>query len=163
MNLVLTPRLQTADQISEMVIELREYLGKLHDMAIRGRVANIHNEELPALSPLLQDLIRANGIAMTAVQPLRQLLTRLEELRITAPHMRVMLPAWPSASIRERITSQVRASLHPNMTLVFTVRADMGGGCVLQSGSHRYDFSFHTVLLANKHKISELLRKYATA
>lgn len=163
MSVVLTPHIQTADNLSELVIELREYVGKLHDIAVRGRIANIHGESMPPLSPLATELFKANNVSPTTFQPMRQLLTDLEEVRITAPRMRIMLPAWPSTSIRERITTQIRTSIHPYMTLTFTVRADMGGGCIMQTGSHRYDFSFHTQLLTNKHKISELTNKYATA
>lgn len=157
----LPPRIQTPEQLSELVIELREHIDKLHDRAVRRRVANAHDELMPGLSPFARQLLEANDVTPAAAQDLHQLLIQFEEARILAPRARVMLPAWPDAGIREQITTHVRTSIHPLMMLTFTVRADMGGGCVLQVGSHRYDFSFHTQLFTNRHKISELLNSYA--
>jgi hypothetical protein len=118
---------------------------------------------MPPLSPLAKRLFEANNVTPAATQSIRQLLTQLEETRIIAPRMRIMLPAWPDASIREALVECIREQIHPLAMLSFAVRADMGGGCILQAGSRRFDFSFHSQLLANKHKISEHLNSYATA
>lgn len=161
--IVLVPQLQTADQLSGVVIELREYLNKIHDRSARQRVANVHDEAMPPLSPLAQRLFEANNVTPGDEQAIKGLLTQLEEVRITAPRIRILLPAWPEMAIREKLAAHIRVHVHPLTMVGFAVRTDMGGGCILQAGSHRYDFSFRGQLLANKHKISELVNSYAKA
>jgi F0F1-type ATP synthase delta subunit len=162
MSVVLNPQIQTPEQLNDVVIELREFLNKVHDRDVRKRVAKVADEAMPSISPLARSIFDANKTPADAAA-LKKLITELEEARIVAPRMRVMLSAWPDESVRTRLAEHVRKHIHPLVMLSFTVRADMGGGCILQFGSRRFDFSFRAQLLENKHKISEHLNKYAKA
>lgn len=163
MSVVLVPQVQTPEQLSSVLIELREYLNKVHDHAVRSKITGAKSEAMPTLSPAAKKLLEANTAAGISQASIKTLLAELEETRITAPRMRIMLPAWPDSSIREKLITHVRTHIHPLVMLSFAVRADIGGGFILQAGSRRFDFSFHEQLLTNKHKISELLNKYAKA
>jgi hypothetical protein len=39
---------------------------------------------------------------------------------------------------------------------MFAIRSDIGGGMLLQAGSHFYDYSFRDRLLANKSRLMEI-------
>jgi F0F1-type ATP synthase delta subunit len=40
--------------------------------------------------------------------------------------------------------------------LTFATRADIGGGMIIQAGSHVYDYSFRQQILSHKSRIAEI-------
>ncbi|HSE60799.1 MAG TPA: hypothetical protein VLA88_00735, partial [Candidatus Saccharimonadales bacterium] len=67
----------------------------------------------------------------------------------------VVLAAPANRTLKRQLTVWFRTQIHPLSLLTFTFRTDIGGGIILQAGSHMYDYSFRAVILDNKQRLME--------
>ncbi len=149
--------LYSPDQLSAIILELRSYLAQLHDGAVRAKTAHTPMEA-PAthLSALLMGVMHGTGITTTDSAEAEKLLKGLEAIRDKAPAVHLMMAALPNRTLKRQLTAWFRAEVHPYTLMTFAVRMDIGGGVVMQAGSHIYDFSFRQQILGNKQRISEI-------
>lgn len=149
--------LYSADQLSAAMLELHDYIGTMRDAAIRNKTSDSKARlEAPHLSALLLGLFRGADIAPDDQRAAESLLHALELIRSKAPVVHVTLPALPNRTLKRKLTVWFRAEVHPHTFLTFATRSDIGGGIIVQAGSHVYDFSFRQQLLGNKHRIAEI-------
>lgn len=147
--------LYSPEQLSAVIIELREYSSALRDMQVRAKMAKSEITP-PHTSALLLGVIHsteANATDMTAIE---KLLHQLEAIRDKAPTAHIMMAALPNRDLKRKLIEWFRTQIHPYMLLTFATRTDIGGGIIMQAGSHIYDYSFRQQLLNNKHRISEI-------
>lgn len=145
--------LYSPDQLSELTMELRGYIGALRDTAVRNRSTNAASPAaLPKISALLKQLFENVSGTMTPEEVLRELEAQLK----SAPTVHVLLAAQPSKDLKRQIVLWFRVEVHPSMLLTFSERRDIGGGIVVRAGSHIYDFSFKRQILDNKNRIMEI-------
>jgi len=141
------------DQLSELTMELRGYIGALRDTAIRNRSTTVAGEAaLPKMSALLKLIFENVSGTMTPEEVLRELEMQLKN----APTAHVLLAAQPSKDLKRQIVLWFRVEVHPSVLLTFSERRDIGGGIVIRAGSHIYDFSFKRRILDNKNRIMEI-------
>lgn len=143
------------DQLSALILEVGGYSGRLRDAAVRAKTGS-GQVSLPEVPDLLAQLLEESGIKpndTTAIDGLRK---ELEEKLKKSPVVHLMLAAHPTAAIKRQFTTWFRTEINPEILLTFAVRSDIGGGLILQAGSHVYDFSFKRRLLANKKRIAEI-------
>lgn len=145
------------DQLSMVVLELRAYIGKLRDAAVRAKAGSAAEApEAPEASPLLTSLLEKSGISANDVPALEAATTELQQLMTAAPTVHITLAGFPNRTLKRQLAVWFRTQIHPSVLLTFAVRSDIGGGIIVQAGSHFYDLSFKHALLANKQRISEL-------
>jgi hypothetical protein len=143
------------DQASSLLLDLHQYASDIRSAAIRAKV-KVKDDEKPEASPLLISLINGCGVDVDDAPALdslhKQLLTALK----TAPIMHLTLSAMPGRKLKRQLIVWFRTQIHPLSLLTFTARGDIGGGLILQAGSHLYDYSFRERILANPKRIGEL-------
>jgi hypothetical protein len=144
------------DQTSLLLFELRSYTNAVHQASIKARVAGQQSTPLPAPSALLTSLLNVCEIDPTDLAALDTLYKQLETELKKAPVMHVTLTAIPGRTLKRQLTVWFRTQIHPLSLLTFTARRDIGGGIILQAGSHLYDHSFRKHILANPKRIGEL-------
>jgi hypothetical protein len=143
-------------QLSEIVAELQSYRGKLRDSAVRAKATKSKNTELPDLSEWLTNLLHTSGVKPDDSSGLEAAYKELQAILKNAPVMHVTLAAPAGRTLKRQLTVWFRTQVHPNSLLMFAIRSDIGGGMLLQAGSHFYDYSFRDRLLANKSRLMEI-------
>jgi F0F1-type ATP synthase delta subunit len=152
--------LYSPDQLSVVMLELYRYIGVLRDAKVQAQTTgNKKALEAPAMSALLLGVLHNSAVATNNLAAVEQLLEQLEAIRAKAPVVRAILAAIPNRDIKQQLTGWFRKQVHPHILLTFTTRSDIGGGIVLQAGSHIYDFSFRKQLIENKHRISAIFNE----
>lgn len=157
-SLVLPNSLYSPDQLGIVLMELQTYVERLRDAGVRKRLGRAADKSVAAdeqLSPLLATMIEAAKIEPSDAVQLEALATNLETLRSQAPVVHLTFAAMPNAALKQKIAAWFREQVHPAFLLTFGARGDLGGGVVLQTGSHVYDYSFRQRILDNKAKITQ--------
>lgn len=143
------------DQLSALLIELHSYRGHLRDAAVRAKASKNKAAALE-LSDTLTTLLRGSGVDEDDSTALETLYKQLETTLKSSPVMHLTLAAPAGRLLKRQLTVWFRASIHPTALLTFAARTDIGGGVILQAGSHVYDYSFRNRVLQNKQRLMEL-------
>lgn len=145
--------LYSPDTLSFTIMELSRFASDLRDANARGKNGQAQLPDPPeALAHILEIMKVAPGDA-ESVEALRR---SLEQYLLKSPTVHIILAAAPSSAIKRQLAEWFRSQINPDILLTFTVRSDIGGGIVVQAGSHLYDFSFKRILLGNKARIAEI-------
>lgn len=144
------------DQLGGLVVELQKYRGKLRDAAVRAKTAKSKTVEPPETSETLLSLLKGSGVAPGDASALEALNKELSQVLKTAPVMHMTLAGNAGRTLRRQLTVWFRTQVHPHSLVTFAIRSDIGGGLMLQAGSHFYDYSFRDRLLANKSRLMEI-------
>lgn len=149
--------LYSSEQVGIVLLELRQHLGELRHATVRAKVSKKPEAmEMPHFSALLTALLHDSKVKLNDVAKLEEIEAQLEALRQKAPVVHIVLSALPNRTIKRQFTGWLRTNIHPATLMTFATRADIGGGIVLQAGSHIYNFSFKEMLITNKPRISEI-------
>jgi hypothetical protein len=148
--------LYSPEQLSAIIIELRGHISSLRDASVRAKAAHATAPEPAHTSALLLGVLRESGVTPTDQPESEKLLKDLEAIRNKAPAVHLMMAALPNRDLKRKLTDWFRAEIHPYALLTFAVRADIGGGIIIQAGSHVYNWSFREQILSHKSRISEI-------
>lgn len=151
--------LYSADQLSAVIIELRNYIGDLHDHNVRKKLNKNHTEEPPKTSALLLGVFNSVGVKHEDLDAAEKTLKILQEVRKTSPVVHITLPDTPSRTLKRQFTVWFRTQINPTTLLSFALRTDMGGGVIVQAGSHIYDFSLKKKVINNRKQIYEIYKR----
>lgn len=158
LQLQLPSDLYSPDQLTAIIMELRGLISEERDA--RVRVAKNGVVVPPAAigrtSALLLGVLHNAGITKSDPTALESLLARLETLRAKSPVAHITLADLPNRMLKRTLTEWFRQNIDPHVMLTFSVRADIGGGAIVQAGSHMYDFSFRKHIMGNRAKIGEI-------
>ncbi len=152
---VLPNNVYSPDQVSTVILDLNTYQGELRDSLAREKTKS-KKTETPEPTALLEDVLDAAGIDHPTPDLLEALRKVLETMLAKAPVAHITLAALPRLPIKTKFAAWFRQEISPSMLLTFAVRTDIGGGAVVQTGSHVYDFSYRNLLMANKAKLAEI-------
>lgn len=158
-SLILPDEIYSPDQLSVLIMDINDYQGALRDQIAREKVKSKLKTEAPEPSAHLQAVLEVIGLDKVTPYNLDELRKALTEILSKARVAHVTLADLPNLAIKKKITSWFRQEISPNMLLTFSVRTDIGGGAVIQTGSHVYDFSFRNLLIANKSKLAEIANR----
>lgn len=140
------------DQLSELLLQLQDVAG-----VVRGAAARKDAEHEPlTLSPELEQLLTVNKVAVDDVAALEALGKEVVATLDRAPAVHVLLAAMPGRVIRRQLVTWFRTQVNPLTLLTFAARSDLGGGAIVQAGSHLYDLSFRRTIIDNKKRLTEI-------
>lgn len=155
MNMVLPVDVASPDRLSELLLELQDVLSALRDAMAQRKTARAPLDTI-GLSPELDQLLEKNRIAANDTAALETLAKNLTDLLEHAPVAHLLLAAMPGRALRRQIVEWFRAEINPLALVTFTARGDIGGGLVLQTGSHVYDWSFRRAIIDNRSRLTEI-------
>lgn len=138
------------DQLSSLILELQDLVAAVRDAAVRKD--NVH----PQLSADLAGLLNENKIADTDVVSLEELNRMASTTLEKAPTVHILLAAMPGRAQKRQVVSWFRTEVHAQTLLTFAARSDLGGGAIIQAGSHVYDLSFRRGIIDNKARMTEI-------
>jgi hypothetical protein len=148
--------LYSPEQLSAIIIELRSHISSLRDAAARAKASHTEVAAPAHTSALLLGVLRESGVDPTEQPATEKLLKELEAIRDKAPAVHLMMAALPNRELKRKLTDWFRTEIHPYSLLTFATRADIGGGVIVQAGSHVYNWSFREQILSHKSRISEI-------
>jgi len=161
-ELSLPPDVYSPEVLSIVMMELRDHILQATQAATKARVTNATTTaERPHLSAQLRAVLATAGVKEDDLARLQTLSTQLEDLRKQAPVVHLLLTALPNRPQKHQFVQWFREHIHPHLLLTFATRSDIGGGVIVQAGSHVYDFSFREQLIHNKKRIGELFAEKA--
>jgi hypothetical protein len=145
------------DQIGIVLWELSNVISALRDSETRKAVVKTDGEEEIHVSHFLLGILTASGIETNDRKSLEELQAELLFIRDRAPVAHIVLPALPNRTLTRELVDWFRKNIHKQQLVTFSVRGDIGGGFLLRIGSNQHDFTFRGQLLANRHRIAEIL------
>lgn len=153
MSMVLPADISSPDQLGEVLLELQDVVTAVRSAQARTTQGAI---EPPVLSGDLAQLIQRTNVNVGDIAALEALAQDIRRTLDTAPTAHILLSATPTRSMKRTLTTWFRTEIDPQILLSFAARSDLGGGAVIQVGSHLYDFSFRRTILDHKSRLTEL-------
>lgn len=155
MNVRIPLDVYSPDQLSSLVAELQTYRSQLRDLAVRAKATNTKQTKTPEVSGVLTSFLRNSGVKDDDKE-LETLQHELQNTLKNAPVMHVTLAAPAGQTLKRQLTVWFRTQIHEHSLVTFTARSDIGGGIMLQAGSHFYDYSFKDHIITNKARLTEI-------
>lgn len=147
--------ISSSQDLSGLVLELREYSRWLNHQNILKKVSSKNHVEPPAVSPALSELLRGYKNESGDIE---ELINALEKLKTDAPTITVTLAAPATKDIKKSLNDWFRKNIAPNILVSYQFNATLLGGMVVRAGSHIFDWSFRRQILAARDKFPEVLR-----
>ncbi len=114
-----------------------------------------------AVSPGLTEVLSMKSSqTLPALFELEKALSWLEQLKTSAPEIRLTLPGLPTAQLRNDIVVWFRNEIHAFALLAFEYNRALAGGFALRTGSKLHDFSFRKALLNDSEAMVKVMKRY---
>lgn len=116
------------------VRELEDFENAMSESHAKGH-------HVPSPSPLLMDISEENKLDLHKKE-MRQLVSHmLDDLRTSAPVVRISFAVEPDAKIINTIAKWFRDEIAENVILQIGIQPNIGVGCVVQTTNKFFDFS----------------------
>ncbi len=152
MSLTLPVDTYSPDQLSELVLELQDLAAAVRDSNARSDAT----VEPPVMSQSLIELLEANKTDTNNLASIETLTKETAATLDSAPTVHILLSAMPGRPMRRQFATWFREQIHPHILMTFAARSDLGGGTIVQAGSHLYDLSFRRSIIDNKKRLTEI-------
>lgn len=131
------------------IIHMQREIERLLEEHLQHDIAKEQTGELRGVSKptaMVRETLRANDMK-SDTQQLKELSQKLEAVMQRAPRIRIAFANEPDSNTYEKIVGWFRREIHPDVLLQIGVQPTIAGGCIVQAGQHRYDFSLRKRLL----------------
>lgn len=158
MKLELPPHVASEQDLSQLLLHIQHYRQWLNQNAAKQQVGASTEEgsTIPdEAATLIEDWL--NGQQLTT-KTIDQLITTLEDFKVTASKITITLAAPPGPQIKTHLTDWCRSNLDRNVLVNFSFDRTILGGMVVRWGSHIYDWSFRKQILNNRQRFVDILR-----
>ncbi len=158
-------KLRLADEISSMqdlkttIMDVHSYAKWFNQASIKNTVAGTGMDTQPPMPPVALDLVQQwHEGSKVSRQSLDELIRTLEDFVQRAPRISITLAGPAPGSLRKELVSWCRKNIDGDILIDFKFNSTMLGGMILRYGSHVYDWSFRSQILAARDKFPEILR-----
>jgi hypothetical protein len=158
MNGFTLPReIHSPELLDGVVYELEQYLDWYRQAKIHQKVG-ISPQTEPTYSNETAKVIEAwFAINKASVGSLEQLVAHLRTFKPTVVH--VTLAALPNHAQRAQMLDWFRGLGGPNLMLSFVADRNIGGGVVVRTTNHMFDFSWRQRLVEGRSKMGEIVAR----
>jgi uncharacterized protein YejL (UPF0352 family) len=159
MKLKLPDSISSTQEVTSLVLEVREYAKWFSHAVIMKKMNNKKVPNAPTLSASANEMLRnwANGKSLTR-QNLDELIATLEKFKRSSETMTIVLAAPATNDIKRQLVAWCRKNVSDNILVTFQFNATLLGGMVVRYGSRIFDWSFRRKILANRGHFPEVLR-----
>ena len=159
-KLQLPSSVSSLQDVTALVLEVREYAKWYSHNAIKKRVSAKRTSGPPAMSPGAKELLRSWGAEHPLNrQSLDNLINSLETFKLTAPTLSITLAAPPPSDLKQTLVAWCRANIAPDILVTFQFNSVLLGGMVIRYGSRVFDWSFKRQILTARGQFPEVLRR----
>lgn len=136
---------------------LRE-INSINDFFVAAKAHSPGDTQPPRVTRLLNDAALANKYNLLQEGDRKELATRLEELKKTAPSIHISFAAEPSPKALEKVLRWLRENIHPLILLRVGLQPTIAAGCVLRTPNKVFDMSLRDHLNKQEPYLVELIR-----
>lgn len=154
MKLKLPASVASSQDLTALLLEMREYAMWAAHEAIKKRVNPKHISPAYELSPAGKDLLRE-----APSDDVDGLIKTLEGYAASAPSITFTLADTPPGSLKTQLVSWCRENIAPDVLVTFRYNSTLLGGMVVRYGSRVFDWSFKRQIFASRTKFPEVLRR----
>lgn len=160
MKLKLPASVSSVQDLTNLLLEVREYAKWFSHNEIKKRSGAKTNHDSPSISADALEVIDAWAAKKPLNrQSLDELIETLDEYRSNAPAMSITLAAPATNDIRKVLVNWCRDNVAPNVMVTFKFNSSILGGMVIRYGSRMFDWSFRRQIMDNRAKFPEVLRR----
>lgn len=143
--------------LESVTYDIEQYLEWYRQSAVQKKVGTKVATAEPTHSAETVLVIEAWLVGKTpTVETLEALVAYLKGLDL--PQVHVMLAALPNRAQREQLVNWFRTNVSPHLLLAFVADRNLGGGIVVRTPNHVYDFTWKQQLVAGRDKLGEIIK-----
>jgi hypothetical protein len=143
--------------LESVTYDIQQYLDWYRQVAVQKKVGAKTTLPEPTHSRETVVVIEAwLAGRQPTVEALEQLVETLKNLKL--PEVHITLAALPNHSQRETLVNWFRTNVTPHVLLSFVADRNLGGGVVIRTPNHVFDFTWKQQLLAGRGKLAEIVR-----
>ncbi len=158
----------SSHDLKALSMEIRACAKWLSHDAIKQRYDAKAGAAQPDISQAADEVIRqwsANRSAKKEIatdlspEALDGLIASLANIEATAAHISITLVAPATNELKKALVGWCRQNIEPNVLASFQFNTTLLGGMVVRYGSHIYDWSFRSQIMAGRQKFPQILRE----
>lgn len=160
MNFRLPGNIASSQDLTALIIEIREYARWFAHESVKKQVDTKNTSQSPTLSSGALELLREwKADQQISQESLDMLVKTLEECASSCQSMTITLAASPTSSLKITLVNWCRENIASDVLVSFRLNSNLLGGMVVQYGSHVFDWSFKRKILENRGLFPEVLRR----
>ncbi|HEY6736941.1 MAG TPA: hypothetical protein VI322_04470 [Candidatus Saccharimonadia bacterium] len=153
----LPPAVYSAQLLESVIYDLEQYLEWHRQSSVKQKVGAKPAAE-PSHSAETAQVIKIYLQGQVAtVAALEALLGELKA--VSLPEVHITLAALPNHAQREALVAWFRANITPHILITFVADRNLGGGVVVRTPNHVFDFTWKQQLLAGRSHIAEIVKR----
>lgn len=160
MTLKLPDSVSSVHDLTALILEVREYTKWYLQYANASKVKTTYAVAQPEISPTAAEIIREwNKTSPLSGESLDTLISSLESIKKAAPTVTITLAAPATSEVKKALVSWYRTNVSDTILISFGFNSNILGGMVVRYGSTIHDWSFRRVILNERSKFGEILRR----
>ncbi len=142
--------------LESVVFEIQQYLDWYRQSGVKQRVGAQPVEEPTHSAETVLTIEAWTAGKQLTLESLEELITVLKGLKLPVVH--ITLAALPNHTQRTQLVDWFRLNTAPNLLLAFIADRNLGGGIVVRTPNHVFDYSWRQKLVEGRDKIPEIVR-----
>jgi hypothetical protein len=110
----------------------------MHQLGLRTGGKEV---KMPKTSRLMDQIVQMNKLNLLKPSDRDVLKRFLVVIHDTSPVMHVSFSVDPSAVFVEKLMAWLRQEIHPLLLITIGLQPSIGGGCIVRTTNHQFDFS----------------------
>lgn len=160
MKLKLPSSVSSAQDLTSLTLEIREYGRWFSHAAIKKNLKAGHVSEPPEISPAAMEMIHESAAKKPlSTDSLDELIRSLEDFKRKANTMTITLAAPPAGDMKKTLVQWCRDNIASDVLVTFQFNSTLLGGMVVRYGSRLLDMSFRRQILESRQHFPEVLRR----
>lgn len=153
----LPPAVYSPQLLESVIYDLETYLEWYRESSVKKRVgAKPQEEPTHSAETVLVIQTYMDGKTPT-LEGLQALLGELRAVKL--PEIHLTLAAMPNHAQREALVMWFRRNVSPHVLLSFVADRNLGGGLVVRTPNHVFDFTWKQQLLGRREKLAEIIKR----
>jgi hypothetical protein len=160
MTLKLPDSVSSVHDLTALILEVREYSKWYLQYSNATKANTKYTIAQPEISPTAAEIIREwNTTSPLSGESLENLIGSLEAIKKSARTVTITLAAPATSEVKKALVSWYRKNVSETILITFGFNSNILGGMVVRYGSTIHDWSFRRVILNERSKFGEILRR----
>ena len=142
--------------LESVVFEIQQYLDWYRQSEVKKKVGTKVSEEPTHSAETVLTIEAWTAGKQLTLESLEELVKTLQALKLPVVH--VTMAALPNHTQRTRLVDWFRLNTSPNLLLSFVADRNLGGGIVVRTPNHVFDYSWRQKLIEGRDKIPGIVR-----
>lgn len=146
-SLRLSGSVVSKEDVRAVISDLQAVDNFLHQTSVRAPGTKM---SIPKTSQLLEQLAKDNQLSLLQPQDRQKLTIALHRIDVHAPELRFTFAGHPDKKQLAQFTEWLRQAIHPHTLIKYSVRPEIGAGCILKTPKNTLNISYRSYLTPNR-------------